>query len=94
MVNRTRLAVPTGESGGQTAGELSRAAVIRDINEFVSRPRFQTFNILTGEAQSCNIGGLPGGAVAQLGERLNGIQEVASSILVSSTTEITPFPLR
>jgi hypothetical protein len=34
---------------------------------------------------------LPGGAVAQLGERLNGIQEVASSILVSSTTEITPF---
>ena len=24
---------------------------------------------------------------------LNGIQEVASSILVSSTTEITPFPL-
>jgi hypothetical protein len=27
-----------------------------------------------------------------LGERLNGIQEVASSILVSSTTEITPFP--
>jgi hypothetical protein len=41
---------------------------------------------------SCNIIGLPGGAVAQLGERLNGIQEVASSILVSSTTEITPFP--
>jgi hypothetical protein len=37
--------------------------------------------------------GIPGGAVAQLGERLNGIQEVASSILVSSTTEITPFPL-
>jgi hypothetical protein len=26
-------------------------------------------------------------------DRLNGIQEVASSILVSSTTEITPFPL-
>jgi hypothetical protein len=35
----------------------------------------------------------PGGAVAQLGERLNGIQEVASSILVSSTTETIPFPL-
>jgi hypothetical protein len=34
-----------------------------------------------------------GGAVAQLGERLNGIQEVASSILVSSTTENTRIPL-
>ena len=28
------------------------------------------------------------GAVAQLGERLNGIQEVASSILASSTIQI------
>ena len=31
----------------------------------------------------------PRGAVAQLGERLNGIQEVASSILVSSTRQNT-----
>ena len=31
--------------------------------------------------------GAPRGAVAQLGERLNGIQEVASSILVSSTNQ-------
>jgi hypothetical protein len=40
--------------------------------------------------------GAPRGAVAQLGERLNGIQEVASSILVSSTREIpylSVFPL-
>ena len=29
-----------------------------------------------------------------MGERLNGIQEVASSILVSSTTAITPCPLK
>ena len=28
----------------------------------------------------------PRGAIAQLGERLNGIQEVVSSILTSSTT--------
>jgi hypothetical protein len=47
--------------------------------------------VLTEKPSSCNINGLPGGAVAQLGERLNGIQEVASSILVSSTTEMTPF---
>jgi hypothetical protein len=46
---------------------------------------------LTEKSGSCKIRRFPGGAVAQLGERLNGIQEVASSILVSSTTEITPI---
>ena len=37
--------------------------------------------------------GAPRGAVAQLGERLNGIQEVASSILVSSTILVSPYKL-
>jgi hypothetical protein len=37
------------------------------------------------------VGLASGGAVAQLGERLNGIQEVARSIRVSSTNQIKGF---
>ncbi len=39
----------------------------------------------TDPIRSVEIYGLPGGAIAQMGERLNGIQEVGGSIPPGST---------
>ena len=66
---------------------MVRNFLYADREKNVDRIRFRSVYISDHSGLDCVVEiGCLCGAVAQLGERLNGIQEVVSSILISSTT--------
>jgi hypothetical protein len=81
-----------GQKPGQD-GRTRRSAELAGRHDFTLAP-LRALAYRTAHAGRLRVARTSGGAIAQMGERLNGIQEVRGSIPLGSTKQIKKLPTK